>query len=34
MSPQIWMNPQTYYDLELLDMHRGDKIQKEVEVLA
>jgi plasmid maintenance system antidote protein VapI len=34
MSPQFWMNLQTYYDLKLLDMHSGDQIQKEVEVLA
>ena len=34
MSPQFWLNLQTHYDLELLDMQSGDKIQNEVKVLA
>ena len=34
MSPQFWLNLQTHYDLELLDMQSGDQIQQEVKVLA
>ena len=34
MSPQFWLNLQTHYDLELLDMKSGDQIQREVKVLA
>ena len=34
MSPQFWLNLQTHYDLELLDMQSGDQIQREVKVLA
>ena len=34
MTPQFWLNLQTHYDLELLDMTKGDKIEKEVKVLA
>ena len=34
MTPQFWMNLQSHYDLELLDMTNGDKIEKEVKVLA
>ena len=34
MSPQFWLNLQSHYDLELLDMQSGDKIQNEVKVLA
>ena len=34
MSPQFWLNLQTHYDLELLDMHRGNQIQREVKVFA
>jgi len=33
MSPQFWLNLQSHYDLELLDMQNGDQIQKEVKVL-
>ncbi len=34
MSPNFWLNLQTHYDLELLDMQSGDQIQQEVKVLA
>jgi addiction module HigA family antidote len=34
MSPQFWLNLQTHYDLELLEMKSGDQIQREVKVLA
>ena len=34
MSPQFWLNLQSHYDLELLDMRSGDQIQNEVKVLA
>lgn len=34
MSPQFWLNLQSHYDLELLDMQSGEKIQREVKVLA
>ena len=34
MSPQFWLNLQSHYDLELLDMQSGDQIQNEVKVLA
>ena len=34
MTPQFWLNLQSHYDLELLDMTKGDKIEKEVKVLA
>jgi len=34
MSPQFWLNLQSHYDLELLDMVSGDQIQNEVKVLA
>ena len=34
MSPQFWLNLQSHYDLELLDMQSGDQIQREVKVLA
>ncbi len=34
MSPQFWLNLQSHYDLELLDMQNGDQILKEVKVLA
>lgn len=34
MSPQFWLNLQSHYDLELLDMQSGDQIQSEVKVLA
>ncbi|NOQ96382.1 MAG: HigA family addiction module antidote protein [Desulfobacterales bacterium] len=34
MTPQFWLNLQSHYDLELLDMTNGDKIEKEVKVLA
>jgi addiction module HigA family antidote len=34
MSPQFWLNLQTHYDLEMLDMKSGDQIQREVKVLA
>jgi len=34
MTPQFWLNLQSHYDLELLNMINGDKIEKEVKVLA
>ena len=34
MSPQFWLNFQSHYDLELLDMLSGDQILNEVKVLA
>ena len=34
MFPQFWLNLQSHYDLELLDMQSGDQIQREVIVLA
>ena len=34
MTPQFWLNLQSHYDLELLAMTNGDKIEKEVKVLA
>ena len=34
MSPQFWLNLQSHYDLELLDMQSGDQIQNEVKVLT
>jgi addiction module HigA family antidote len=34
MSPQFWLNLQSHYDLELLDMQSGDQIQREVKALA
>jgi len=34
MSPQFWLNLQSHYDLELLDMRSGDQILNEVKVLA
>jgi addiction module HigA family antidote len=34
MSPQFWMNLQSHYDLELLDMQSGDQILNEVKILA
>jgi addiction module HigA family antidote len=34
MTPQFWLNLQSHYDLELLDMTNGDKIEKEVKVLT
>lgn len=34
MSPQFWLNLQSHYDLEVLDMESGDQIQKEVKSLA
>jgi len=34
MSPQFWLNLQSHYALELLDMQSGDQIQNEVKVLA
>ena len=34
MTPQFWLNLQSHYDLELLDMTKGDKIEKEVKALA
>ena len=33
-SPQFWLNLQSHYDLETLDMQSGDQILKEVKVLA
>lgn len=34
MSPQFWLNLQSHYDLELLDMQIGYQILNEVKVLA
>ena len=34
MSPQFWLNLQSHYDLEMLDMNSGDQIEKEVKTLA
>jgi addiction module HigA family antidote len=33
-SPQFWLNLQSHYDLETLDMEIGDRIENEVKVLA
>lgn len=33
-SPQFWLNLQSHYDLEVLDMEIGDRIENEVKVLA
>jgi addiction module HigA family antidote len=33
-SPQFWLNLQSHYDLEVLDMDIGDRIENEVKVLA
>ena len=30
MSPQFWLNLQSHYDLEILDMESGEQIEKEV----
>lgn len=34
MSPQFWLNLQSHYDLELLEMESGDQIGREVKSLA
>jgi addiction module HigA family antidote len=34
MSPQFWLNLQSHYDLEVLDMESGDQIGREVKTLA
>ncbi len=34
MSPQFWLNLQSHYDLEILDMESGDQIEKEVKSIA
>lgn len=34
MSPQFWLNLQSHYDLELLEMESGDQIGREVKILA
>jgi addiction module HigA family antidote len=34
MSPQFWLNLQSHFDLELLDMKNGDRIEREVKVLT
>ncbi|MDZ7844718.1 MAG: HigA family addiction module antitoxin [Anaerolineales bacterium] len=34
MSPQFWLNLQSHYDLEMLDMNSGDQIEKEVKTLT
>jgi len=34
MSPQFWLNLQSHFDLEMLDMNSGDQIKKEVKTLA
>jgi len=33
-SPQFWLNLQSHYDLEVLDMEIGDRIENDVKVLA
>jgi addiction module HigA family antidote len=33
-SPQFWLNLQSHYDLEVLDMELGDRIENEVKVHA
>jgi addiction module HigA family antidote len=33
-SPQFWLNLQSHYDLEVLDMELGDRIESEVKILA
>ena len=33
-SPQFWLNLQSHYDLEVLDMELGDRIENEVKVLT
>jgi len=33
MSPQFWLNLQSHYDLEVLEMDFGGKIEKEVKIL-
>jgi addiction module HigA family antidote len=34
MSPQFWLNLQSHFDLEVLDMENGDQIEREVKVLT
>jgi len=34
MSPQFWLNLQSHYDLEVLDLESGEQIQREVKTLA
>jgi len=34
MSTQFWLNLQSHYDLEILDMNSGDPIEKEFKPLA
>jgi addiction module HigA family antidote len=34
MSPQFWLNLQSHFDLEMLDMESGEQIEKEVKTLA
>ncbi len=34
MSPQFWLNLQSHFDLELLNMKNGDRIEREVKVLT
>jgi addiction module HigA family antidote len=34
MSPQFWLNLQSHYDIEVLDMEAGDRIKREVKSLA
>jgi addiction module HigA family antidote len=33
-SPQFWLNLQSHFDLEVLDIELGDRIEKEVKVLV
>jgi len=33
MSPQFWLNLQSHFDLEVLEMKNGDQIVSEVKVL-
>jgi addiction module HigA family antidote len=34
MSPQFWLNLQSHYDLEILDMESGEQIEKEVKSIV
>jgi len=34
MSPQFWLNLQAHYDLEILGMESGERIEKEVKSIA
>lgn len=34
MPAQFWLNLQSHYDLEMLDMNSGEQIEKEVKILS